>query len=187
MTGFDVFVILALLFSCAAGWFRGGLRELTSLFSLAFAALVALITLPWTAPFGRQLVDPDWAGSILAVGVVFLVTYFGLRLITHAISRGSRGHVLGTLDQLIGVGIGLIRAFVIIGGVHLTLMGIMADNPPSWFTEAKTLPVSITAARTIQIALPVISKGADALTPVVNQSVREGFSDQSGPKPNIEP
>lgn len=177
MTGFDVFVILALLFSCAAGWFRGGLRELTSLFSLGLAALLALITLPWTAPFGRDLVNPDWAGSLLAVGVVFVVAYFGLRFATHSLSAGVRGHVLGTMDQIGGVGVGLIRALAIIGAVHLILMGIMSDNPPRWFADAKTLPLSTSSAKTIQIVLPVLGKGADAITPVVNRSVREGFSD----------
>lgn len=179
MTGFDVFVILALLLSCAAGWFRGGLRELTALFSLALAVLVALITLPWTAPFGRDLVDPYWAGSILAVGVVFAVAYFGLRLATNALSKGMRGHVLGTMDQIGGVIVGLVRALGIVGAVHLVLMGITGDNPPRWFADARTLPVSIVSAKTIQIALPVLGKGADAITPVVNRSVREGFSDQS--------
>lgn len=179
MTGYDAFVIIALLFSCAAGWFRGGLRELTSLFSLAVAVLAALFTLPWTAPYGRQLIEPEWAGSLLAVAVVFVISYFGLRFFTNALSDGARGSVMGKLDQLAGVAIGLLRALGIIGAVHLIIMGIMADNPPRWFTEARTLPVSINSAQTIQTLLPVLGKGADAITPVVNRSVRDGFSDQS--------
>lgn len=179
MTGYDVFVILVILFSCAAGWFRGGLRELTSLFSLIVAVLLALITLPWTSRLGRHLTDPDWAGSLLAVGVVFAISYFGIRFITSALSKGVRGHVLGTIDQLGGVAVGLVRALGIIGAVHLTLMGIVGDNPPKWFTDAKTLPLSVAAARGIQIVLPIVGKGADAITPVVNRSVREGFSDQT--------
>lgn len=179
MTGFDVFVILALLFSCAAGWFRGGLRELTSLFSFALAALVAAITLPWTAPLGRDLVNPDWAGALLAVGVVFVGVYFGLRLVTRSLSTGLRGHVLGTLDQIGGLAIGAVRALAIIGMVHLTIMGFMADNPPRWFVEARSLPLSLFSAATMQKVLPVIGKGADAVTPMVKTSVREGFSGQT--------
>ncbi|MGH7021330.1 MAG: CvpA family protein, partial [Brevundimonas sp.] len=103
MTGYDVFVILVLLASCAAGWFRGGVRELTALFSFFLAGLLALITLPWTAPFGRSLVDPDWAGSVLAVGLTFLILYFGLRLLGSAISKGARGNALGAFDQVFGL------------------------------------------------------------------------------------
>lgn len=178
MTGYDVFVILVLLASGAAGWFRGGARELTALFSFFLAGLLALITLPWTAPFGRSLVDPDWAGSVLAVGLTFLILYFGLRFLGSAISKGARGNALGAFDQTFGLLLGLVRALALIGGAHLTIMGVMTDNPPRWLTQAALAPVSAKAAEIIQIVLPTLGKGADALTPVVGSSVREGFSDQ---------
>lgn len=178
MTGYDVFVILVLLASGAAGWFRGGVRELTALFSFFLAGLLALITLPWTAPFGRSLVDPDWAGSVLAVGLTFLILYFGLRFLGSAISKGARGNALGAFDQTFGLLLGLVRALALIGGAHLTIMGVMTDNSPRWLTQAALAPVSAKAAEIIQIVLPTLGKGADALTPVVGSSVREGFSDQ---------
>lgn len=178
MTGYDVFVILVLLASGAAGWLRGGVRELTALFSFFLAGLLALITLPWTAPFGRSLVDPDWAGSVLAVGLTFLILYFGLRFLGSAISKGARGNALGAFDQTFGLLLGLVRALALIGGAHLTIMGVMTDNPPRWLTQAALAPVSAKAAEIIQIVLPTLGKGADALTPVVGSSVREGFSDQ---------
>lgn len=178
MTGYDVIVILVLLASGAAGWFRGGVRELTALFSFFLAGLLALITLPWTAPFGRSLVDPDWAGSVLAVGLTFLILYFGLRFLGSAISKGARGNALGAFDQTFGLLLGLVRALALIGGAHLTIMGVMTDNPPRWLTQAALAPVSAKAAEIIQIVLPTLGKGADALTPVVGSSVREGFSDQ---------
>jgi membrane protein required for colicin V production len=178
VTGYDVFVILVLLASGAAGWFRGGVRELTALFSFFLAGLLALITLPWTAPFGRSLVDPDWAGSVLAVGLTFLILYFGLRFLGSAISKRARGNALGAFDQTFGLLLGLVRALALIGGAHLTIMGVMTDNPPRWLTQAALAPVSAKAAEIIQIVLPTLGKGADALTPVVGSSVREGFSDQ---------
>ncbi|MEG1452942.1 CvpA family protein [Brevundimonas sp.] len=179
MTGFDVFVILAILLSATAGWFRGALRELTSLFSFFIAGLISLITLPWTAPFGRGLVEPDWAGSILTVGVVFVALYFVIRWTTGALSKGLRGNALGALDQIAGVALGIVRALALVGAVHLILMGVVGDNPPRWFVTAKTLPVSTLSAAAIQLTLPAMAKGADALTPVVQKSVTEGFSDQS--------
>ena len=70
------------------------------------------------------------------------------------------------------------RALALVGAVHLTVMGVMSDNPPRWLTQAALAPVSEGAAKAIQIVLPTLGKGADALTPVVGSSVREGFSDQ---------
>ena len=79
MTGYDVFAIVVILFSVAAGWVRGGVREVITLLSATLAALVALIALPWTAVVTRAFVDPEWAGSILAAVLTFFVVYFGLR------------------------------------------------------------------------------------------------------------
>ena len=115
---------------------------------------------------------------MLAVGLVFVILYFGLRFLGSAISQGARGHALGVLDQTLGLLVGLVRALGLIGAVHLIIMGAMQDNPPRWLSDAATAPVSEGAARAIQIVLPTLGKGADALTPVVGSSVREGFSDQ---------
>ena len=71
MTGFDVIAILVILASAAAGWVRGGTREIITLLSFVLAAFIALVALPVTAPIGRGLVDPDWAGTILAAAASF--------------------------------------------------------------------------------------------------------------------
>ena len=51
-----------------------------------------------------------------------------------------------------------------------------APGEPRWLTGAALYKVSAVSARTIQIVLPGIGRGADALTPVVTSSVNEGFS-----------
>ena len=54
----------------------------------------------------------------------------------------------------------------------------------SWLTEAALHPLTAGAARVIQLALPGIGRGMDAVTPVVDSSVRRGFSDdQALPRP----
>lgn len=62
------------------------------------------------------------------------------------------------------------------------------ERTPRWLTEALLYPVSATGAKAIQLVLPGIGRGVDAISPVVNSSVRQGFSDdealsqpQSGP------
>jgi membrane protein required for colicin V production len=178
VTGYDVFAILVLLASAGAGWIRGGTREIVALFSFVLAAVVSLIVLPWTAPFARGLVDPDWAGSILAVVGVFLVTYFGIRILGSSISKSAQGGALGAIDRILGIVIGLIRALVLVGAVHLVVVGAMpGERTPTWLTNAASYPVSAGAARLIQIVLPGIGRGLDTITPVVDSSVRRGFSD----------
>lgn len=190
MTGFDVIAILVILASAAAGWVRGGTREVITLVSFVLAAFLALVALPVTAPIGRGLIDPDWAGTIAAAIVSFLLIYFGVRIFGSALSKRAQAHPhLGGVDRFVGVFVGAGRALVLLGAIHLVVVAALpGEKTPRWLTEAALRPVTAGAARAIQIVLPGIGRGADALTPVVSSSVSKGFKDdealpptQSGP------
>lgn len=190
MTGFDAFAILVILASAAAGWVRGGTREIITLLSFVLAAFLALVALPLTAPIGRTLINPDWAGSITAAIASFLIVYFGIRIFGSILSKRAQAHpTLGGIDRLLGILVGSGRALVLLGAIHLVIVAAMpGERTPTWLSEAMLRPVSAGAARAIQIILPGIGRGADAISPVVDSSVRRGFSDdkalpptQSGP------
>jgi membrane protein required for colicin V production len=185
MTGFDVIAILVILASAAAGWVRGGTREIITLLSFVLAAFVALVALPLTAPLGRALIDPDWLGTIVAAIAGFLLIYFGIRIFGSALSRRAQAHPqLGGVDRFIGVFVGAARALVLLGAVHLVIVAAMpGEKTPRWLGESAVHPLTEGAARAIQIVLPGIGRGADALTPVVSSSVSEGFSGQEALPP----
>jgi membrane protein required for colicin V production len=190
VTGYDVFVIVVLLFSAAAGWVRGGVREIVTLLSALLAALVALVALPFTAMAGRALVDPDWAGTVLAAVLTFFVIYFGLRIAGSMLSKSAKAHPqLGGVDRLLGVVVGAARALVLIGAVHLVIVAaVPGERTPRWLTGALLYPVSAVGAKAIQVVLPGIGRGVDAISPVVNSSVRQAFSDDEAlPQPQSEP
>src|SRR5688500_19247754 len=92
MTGFDVFAILVILASAAAGWVRGGTREIITLLSFVLAAFIALVALPLTAPLGRALVNPDWMGTIAAAIAAFLLLYFGTRIFGSILPEPAQAH-----------------------------------------------------------------------------------------------
>ena len=185
MTGFDVIALLVILASAAAGWVRGGTREIITLLSFILAAFLALVALPVTAPIGRGLVDPDWAGAILAAVASFLLIYFGVRLFGSILSKRAQAHPqLGGVDRTIGIFIGAGRALVLLGAIHLVVVAAMpGEKTPRWLTEAALRPLTAGAARAIQIILPGIGRGADALTPVVTSSVSKGFSGEEALPP----
>ena len=185
MTGFDVVAILIILGSAAAGWVRGGTREIITLLSFVLAAFIALVALPITAPIGRGLVNPDWAGTILAALVSFLLIYFGVRIFGSALSKRAQAHPhLGGVDRFVGVFVGAGRALVLLGAIHLVIVAAMpGEKTPRWLTEAALRPLTAGAARAIQIILPGSGRGADALTPVVSSSVRKGISGEEALPP----
>lgn len=178
MTGFDLIAILVILASAAAGWVRGGTREIITLLSFVLAAFIALVALPITAPIGRAIVDPDWAGTIAAAVASFLLIYFGIRIFGSILSKRAQAHPsLGGIDRIVGVFVGAARSLVLLGAIHLVVVAAMpGESTPRWLSEAALRPVTAGAARMIQIVLPGIGRGADALTPVVTSSVNEGFS-----------
>jgi membrane protein required for colicin V production len=180
MTGFDVIAILVILASAAAGWVRGGTREIITLLSFVLAAFIALVALPLTAPLGRALVNPDWAGTIAAAVTSFLLIYFGIRIFGSFLSKQAQAHPqLGGLDRALGLFVGAARALVLLGAIHLVVVAAMpGERTPRWLSEAALRPVTAGAARLIQIVLPGIGRGADALAPVVTSSVSEGFSSE---------
>ena len=189
MTGFDVIAILVILASAAAGWVRGGTREIITLLSFVLAAFIALVALPLTAPLGRALVDPDWAGTISAAVASFLLIYFGIRIFGSILSKRAQAHPqLGGVDRFLGVFVGAARSLVLLGAIHLVIVAAMpGERTPRWLSEAALRPVTAGAARIIQIVLPGIGRGADALTPVVTSSVNEGFSGEEAlPSPQTD-
>jgi membrane protein required for colicin V production len=179
VTGYDVFALLVLIASAAAGGVRGATREVITLLSFVLAAFLSLIALPITAPIGRGLVDPDWAGAIFAALVGFLLVYFGIRIFGSALSKQAQAHPqLGGIDRLLGLIVGALRGLVLVGAVHLVIVAALpGERTPGWLGRAATYPVSAAAARAIQAVLPGIGRGVDAVTPMVDSSVREGFSD----------
>ncbi|MFC7379757.1 CvpA family protein [Brevundimonas sp. GCM10030266] len=180
MNGFDVVAILVLIASAAAGWVRGGTREIITLLSFVLAAFVALVALPLTAPLGRMLVNPDWAGTIFAAILSFLLIYFGIRIFGSILSKKAQAHPhLGGVDRVVGIIVGATRGLVLLGAIHLVIVAAMpGERTPNWLSEAAVRPLTAGAARAIQIILPGIGKGVDALTPVVSSSVSQGFSEE---------
>ena len=185
MTGFDVVALLIILASAAAGWVRGGTREIITLLSFVVAAFIALVALPITAPIGRGLIDPDWAGTILAAVTSFLLIYFGIRIFGSALSKRAQAHPhLGGVDRFIGVFVGAGRALVLLGAIHLVVVAAMpGEKTPGWLTNAALRPLTAGAARMIQIVLPGIGRGVDALSPVVSSSVSRGLKDDDALPP----
>jgi membrane protein required for colicin V production len=179
VTGFDAFAILVILASAAAGWVRGATRELITLLSFILAAFLALVSLPLTSRIGRALINPDWAGTIFAAVAAFLIIYFGIRIFGSLLSRRAQAHpTLGGVDRSSASSSARAGRWCCWGpSIWSSWPPCRATGPTLAQSDAALRPVSAGAARAIQIILPGIGRGADALSPVVDSSVRRGFSD----------
>lgn len=180
MTFFDGLALIIIALSALFGFFRGGAKEIVSLFSFLVAGLVSLLALPLTGKIGRAILDPDWAGTVAAVVIVFVFVSLILRLLTAWVSRSLQEHdYLGGADRMAGLGFGVLRALVILGVIHLMLYAATpAGRIPHWYRGAMVYPAAAVSAKALQLVLPTWAKIADKVAPVVQDSVRRGASDQ---------
>jgi membrane protein required for colicin V production len=144
VTQFDLVVAILLAVSAAVGFARGAIREVAAMAALVVAALLAIYGLPATAPVARHLIHTRWLAALAALVGVFVVVYAVLRLMGAGIARQvQRTHVLGVLDRTAGLGIGVVRGLVVLGGLYLMFIAATPkDLQPRWITGSATWPVA---------------------------------------------
>jgi membrane protein required for colicin V production len=184
MTQFDLVVLVIILVSAFIGFVRGATRELVTAFSFIIAAVLSLLLLRVTAPVGRAILDPDWMGVAVALVVVFLIAYVGLRLLGGRLSKGIHANTgLGTIDRTFGVGIGLVRAIVVLGAFNLVFNAATPSaRSPQWIKGAALYPLTAASGKMLMAFAPQGQAAAGKLRPAIEKAVREG----SGEMPESE-
>lgn len=175
MTLFDLIVLVLLAVSALVGFIRGATRELITVIAFIVAALAAVFLLRFTGPIARGAIDPNWAGNAVAILIVFLAVYILLRVVGAAITkRIHQTEALGTVDRVAGIGVGLLRAFVLIGVFHLVFHAATpSERLPRWMTDAAAYPLSSAAARGVRLFAQESSSRAEGLAPVIRSAVAE--------------
>jgi membrane protein required for colicin V production len=101
-------------------------------------------------------VDPDWAGTVGAGIILFLVIYAVLRIAGGSVVRRiQRTEVLGTLDRTVGLGFGLVRGFVLLGALSLAFNAATPrERVPNWISQARLYPTALAAGRLLVAFAP---------------------------------
>ncbi|OYX02843.1 MAG: hypothetical protein B7Z12_11265 [Caulobacter vibrioides] len=156
MTLFDLIAVMIILVSALVGFTRGAVRELVTVFAFTLAALAAVYLLPFAGPLFRDLMKPAWVGTAAAVVVVFVVAYIALRLAGHWVTaRLHTQAALGTLDRLIGLAFGVLRALVFLGVFYLVFsVATPPELTPPWIANARLLPLARGSATALQALAP---------------------------------
>ncbi len=175
LTLFDIIALALLAISGGVGFYRGGVREMVNVLALIAAALVAVFALPVFGPFGRQLVQPAWAGNAAAAIVTFLVIYISVRVLGGELARRIQAtEVLGLLDRSIGLGFGLIRALIVLGAFNLAFNAATpSERIPRWMSGAALYPLTTTAAKVLKTFAPKGLDMADKLKPAIADAVQD--------------
>ncbi len=176
MTQFDLIAILVLGASGLIGFARGALRELTTVIAFVLAVVIALLSLRLTGGFARHLIHPAWAANLTALIVGFLVSYMAIRLIGAVITRSVHEvHVLGGIDRVAGLGIGLIRGFVLLGLFQMVFAAATPrERMPHWISDAVLYPAASASAKALKALEPGGLAMVGKLAPALKQAVADG-------------
>lgn len=166
----DIVVAVILFLSMLVAWFRGFIREVLTICSLAGAAVAALYGSPHIIPHMTKLILKDREGEdaylfgmipleFIAIGLsyllAFVVVFIILSLMTHMLSKAAKEAGLGALDRSLGVLFGMLRAIILIGLLFIPFNVMMEDaEKKEWFGDSITLPYVDYTARLMRAAIP---------------------------------
>jgi membrane protein required for colicin V production len=181
VTQFDFIVLALLAISAAVGFARGAAREVAALFALVAAALLAVFGLPLSAPLVREVVRPDWLGTVAALILVFGVAYIALRLIGADVARKiQQTDLLGALDRSVGLAIGVGRGLLVLGALFLMFNAATPpDLQPKWIVEARTWPLARNMGNLIKALAPQGLDLAGRLAPAFGKALGDGTGDRN--------
>ncbi len=181
MTQFDFIVLGLLLISAAVGFARGAVREIFALLALVAAAGLSIFGLPVFGPLVREVVKPDWLGTVASLVIVFVVAFIALRLIGAAVARHVQNtQMLGFLDRSLGLLIGLGRGLIVLGALFLMFNAATPqDLRPKWITGAQTWPLATSMGELILQLAPQGLDIAGRVKPAFDRAVGEGSGDRT--------
>ncbi len=103
----DVLVVLVVLASVIYATYRGFVQETLTIFAWAAAAFATLYFGPALAPFLRERISPEWLGTLVAYGGIFLVVLIPLSFVSFRFAQGVQRSPVGAIDRALGFAFGI--------------------------------------------------------------------------------
>jgi membrane protein required for colicin V production len=172
MTAFDYAAGLLLLLSGLFGFARGATHEVTTVVALVLASIASVAALRFTGPVALHAIHTPWLAKVAAVLLTFILVYAVLRLLGGALTRGIQQTGLSGLDRLLGLGVGLVRALVLMGGFILLIdAATPRERMPAWITGAKLYPLASASGDALRTFAPGSLKVAQRVAPALSDDV----------------
>ncbi len=147
LSGLDVAVLLVMGIAAVLGFMRGFVQELTSLAAWVIGVMAVKVL---HGPVTEMLIKPvgsEAGGAVLALALVFGITFLVVRFAGRAVGSATRRSVLGPFDRVLGFGFGAIKGLIVatIGFLFLGLVLNVTRGPdtprPQWMAKSRTYPL----------------------------------------------
>ena len=155
MNAIDILVLLAIGGCAVLGLMRGFVLETLSLMAWVLAIFCIRLFHGSVAELLTPFIGTSGGAAVLALVLVFGVTFGAGKLIAHAIGRRTRQSVLGPVDRVLGAGFGAVKGligatlvFLAFSLVYDTFYGSGARSP-DWLSDARTYPLLNASGRAV--------------------------------------
>ena len=147
MNAVDILVLLAIGGCAVLGLMRGFVLETLSLMAWVLAIFCIRLFHASVTDLLTPFVGTASGAGILALILVFGLTFGAGKMIAHAIGRRTRQSILGPVDRVLGGGFGAVKGligatilFLAFSLVYDTFYGSGARRP-DWLSDARTYPL----------------------------------------------
>lgn len=147
MNAVDILVLLAIGGCAIFGLLRGFVQETLSLIAWVLAIFAIRLFHASVAELLTPFIGTESGAAMLALALVFTVTFIAGKLLANAIGKRTRQSILGPVDRVLGGGFGAVKGligatllFLAFSLFYDTFYGSGARRP-DWLSDARTYPL----------------------------------------------
>ncbi len=130
MNPFDMLIIVILAFCVIRGFFRGFIKELSSIVGVLGGCYAAYTYYPRVAIFFSKLISDTAYLNIFSSLIIFCVILLTINYIGNFITFILKIVFLGWFNRVCGVGFGAIKGFLIVLAFFITFTSFLPKNSP---------------------------------------------------------
>jgi len=177
----DLGILAIVLLSAAMAYYRGMVRELSTILSWVSAAVIAFFLFPYGRDIARTIIPMPLIADAIAGIVLFSLALLPLTLLMSLIFSQFSKDEPGLIDRISGTAFGIIRGFFLVAIAYWgSLLLVLPGQEPAWIKDAVTFPI----VKKLAVVLPKRSVVVDESGFSGHEEGAEGIDNTDGDQSN---
>ena len=155
MNNLDLCILIVVAISALIALNRGLVKEVLSIVGWVLSVVAIIFMLPIVQPLVQVYVKDDTMAMVASSVGIFLVFFIIWLILTSAIVDKIRSSKLSSLDRILGLFFGVVRACILIILFNIMVGWIIpADEQPEMFKDSKYFQLAGSFAEPIEKLIP---------------------------------
>lgn len=151
MSGFDLVVLVIVLFCMIRGVFRGLIREVSGIVAV-IAGFYGAFTYYWVlSPYLAFMIETPAIQHLVSFGLLFCGIVIAVGLIAALIRKLMHVAFLGWVDRTFGLVFGTAKGILIVSVLFVMLTAFLPAGSSTMMTRSETAPYLATISRTMTL------------------------------------